>query len=242
MRNYIEIALDPQMNTDSLLRAFLLHPLTREEKHNYPDESLCEAANKIIDTLQSVSIERMLDVIEKYQDEIQELTTASIPQFSELKDADRIPDIVLSNPDCKYKLIGYFFNKDAEEYSQQKYGENHYKLAAQIGLCEYADKKASDGITAVSFLGMVYKELPEEKRDELRPKLCLQIPFVQYILIKARQGEIDAMKELRSMLTLSTSIRRRSSIQQIMHAIEETMTTEKSIMSNIKWGYKKDDK
>ena len=242
MSNYIDLALDSQKNTDSLLRAFLLHPLSREEKHKYSEESLDKAANRILDTLESVSIEHMLDVIEKYQDEIQELNTASIPQFSELKDADRIPDIVLSNPDCKYKLIGYFFNKDAEEYSQQKYGENHYKLAAQIGLCEYADKKAQDGITAVSFLGMVYKDLPEEKRDDLRPKLCLQIPFVQYILIKARRGEIDAMSELRSMLTLSTSIRRRSSIQQIMHAIEAAMKTEKSIMNNIKWGYKKDDK
>lgn len=241
MTNYIKKLLTPSESNEEIIRSFFLHPHSRDQKKGYSNDELFCAANRLFNILTTTSTEDILDVIEKYQDEIQPITTGSIPQFSELTDADRIPDIVLSNPDCKYKLIGYFFNKEAADYSNQKYGENHYKLAAQLGLCEYADKKAKDGITAVSFLGTVYKDLPLSVRNELRPKLCLQVPFIQHIMIEARHGKVDAMAELQSMLTPSTSVRRRSSIQQMMHAIEETLSSDRYIMNNIKWGYKKND-
>lgn len=239
MSDYIYELLDPLAKNEEILRLFFLHPLNREQKNKYSDSALKSAGYRLLSILEKTSTEEILDIIELHKNEIQEITTGSLPQFSELNDADKVPDIVLSNPDCKYKLIGYFFNKDAADHSNQKYGENHYKLAAQLGLCEYADKHAEDGITKVSFFGMIYKDLPKKTRDILRPKLCLQVPFVQHILVEARHDQVNAMNELESMLTHSTSIRRRSSIQQMMHAIEETLTTDRYIMNNIDWGYKK---
>ena len=238
MRNYYTLLLDTTSADEEILRMFFLHPLSRDEKKMFSPEEQLKAVDRLFAILKSTSTEQILDVIEKYKNEIQEITTGSLPQFSELEDADRVPDIVLSNPNCKYKLIGYFFNKDAADYSNQKYGENHYKLAAQIGLCEYADKTDPEGITAVTYLGIVYKDLPKSERDILRPKLCLQVPFIQHILVEARYKEVNAMGELQSLLTPSTSVRRRSSIQQMMHAIEATLTKEKQIVGNIKWGYK----
>ena len=239
MSDYIQELLNPSADEREIIRLFFLHKLNREQKNKYHELSLECAGKRLFSILENTPTEEILDVIEVHKGEIAEITTGSLPQFSELNDADRIPDIVLSNPDCKYKLIGYFFNKNAEDHSNQKYGENHYKLAAQLGLCEDADKHAKDGITKVSFLGMIYKDLTREERDALRPKLCLQVPFIQHILIEARHGKIDAMGELESLLTHATSVRRRSSIQQMMHAIEKTLTKDRYVMNNIDWGYKK---
>lgn len=239
MSDYIYELLNPIADEKEIVRLFYLHKLNREQKNIYSEMALKEAGKRLLAILEKMSTEEILDVIEEHKDEIEEITTGSLPQFSELSDADRVPDIVLSNPNCKYKLIGYFFNKEAADYSNQKYGENHYKLAAQIGLCEYADKHALDGITKVSFLGMLFKDLPEETRDAIRPKLCLQVPFIQHILIEARNGKVNAMEELESMLTHATAVRRRSSIQQMMRAIESTLTKDRSIINNIDWGYKK---
>lgn len=242
MTNYIELLLNKDSTNDDILYAFFLHPMSRNQKRDYIGNDLDYAAHRLFSILKETSTEHILDIIEAHKEEIPVITTGSIPQFSEIHDADKIPDIVISNPNCKYKLIGYFFNKDAADYSNQKYGENHYKLAAQLGLCEYADSKAPEGITAVSFLGYVYKDLPLEYRDQIRPKLCLQVPFIQHILIEARHNEVNAMAELQSLLTPSTSVRRRSSLQQMMRAIESTLTTDRHIVKNIKWGYTRNDK
>lgn len=239
MSDYIYELLEKTTKNEEIIRLFYLHQLSREQKKKYSTTALKEAGNRLISIIESTPTEDILDVIEVHKEEIQNITTGSIPQFSELEDADKIPDIVISNPNCKYKLIGYFFNKDAAEHSNQKYGENHYKLAAQLGLCEYADKHAEDGITKVSFLGLLYKDLPKERRDSIRPKLCLLVPFIQHILVEARHGEVNAMDELETLLTHVTAVRRRSSLQQMMHAIENTLTADKYIMDNIDWGYKR---
>ena len=238
MTDYISMLIDPEASNDEILRSFYLHPLSREQKQSFEGNQLALAAGHLFRILKETSTEHILDIIEEHKNEIQEITTGSVPQFSELQDADKVPNIVLSNPDCKYKLIGYFFNKDAEDYSQQKYGENHYKLSAQLGLCEFVEKTATENGTAVSFLGFAYKDLPKSERDAIRPKLCLQVPFIQHILIEARHGRIDAMGELKSMFTTSTAVRRRSSVQQMLKAIEGTLQEDKDILKNIDWGYK----
>lgn len=239
--DYIELLVDNTTSDDEIIRAFYLHPMTRKQKNKYDEKAQEIAADRLFSILMSTSTDHILDIIEQYKEEIQIINTGNIPQFSRLEDADSVPDIVISNPNCKYKLIGYFFNKNAADYSNQKYGENHYKLAAQLGICEYADKKDPQGGTAVSFLGKIYKDLPLEKRDALRPKLCLQVPFIQHILVEARHGEIDAMDELLSILTKNTAIRRRSSLQQMMRVIEKTLSEEDDYLKNIKWGYKNED-
>ncbi len=237
--DYIKMLVSSELSNDDILYSFFLHPLSREQKKRYTAQELDFAATCLFEILKETPTEHILDIIESHKDEISEMTTVSIPQFSDLLDADRIPDIVLANPGCSYKLIGYFFNKDADESANQKYGENHYKLSAQLGLCEYADRSAQDGVTAVSFLGLKYKDLPLDQRNQLRPKLCLQIPFIQHILVESRHGTVDAIGELQTLLTPSTAIRRRSSLQQILRAIEGTLTTEIGIIRNIEWGYKR---
>ena len=239
MTEYISMLIDNTFSVDDILYSFYLHPIDRKQKQRYENSQLLFAANRLFSILKEVSTEHIIDIIDQNKSEIQEITTGSVPQFSNLLDGDKVPNIVLSNPGCKYKLIGYFFNKDAEEYSQQKYGENHYKLAAQLGLCEYVDKEDPMRGTEVSFLGLVYKDLPKDEKDVIRPKLCLQIPFIQHLLVEARHGKINAMEELNSILNHSTAIRRRSSIQQMMHAIEGTLDEDDEILMNIEWGYKK---
>ena len=237
--DYINASLNPKVSGEEIIRLFYLHPLSKDDKRKYSLEEQKQASLHLLFVLREASIEYILDVIEKHRDEISPITTMSVPQFSNIYDADRIPDIIISNPGCKYKLIGYYFNKSAEDYSHQKYGENHYKLAAQLGLCEYADKHSGDGITEVTQLGMIYKDLTAYDKDKIRARLCLQVPFIQYVLIEARHHNIDAMGLLLSMFTQATAVRRRSSIQQMMRMIESQMTTDKQILQNISWGYKK---
>ena len=236
--NYMDLLLGYGTDEDEILHQFFLHPLSKEERMQYSEKDTDRAARRLIDILRRVPTGTIIDILSRHSDEIPVITTGSIPQFSNIDDLDRVPGIVMSNPGCKYKLIGYFFNKDAQESAQQKYGENHYKAAAQIGLCEEVIKKTEASMPEVTKLGEVYDELDKEDKETVKAKLCFLIPVIQKFFTEGRNGTVDAKGLYESMLSAATVIRRRSSTMMLIRCIAKTLEgPDKDIPSRIFWGY-----
>ncbi len=222
-------AIDDGMKIEEILRLFFMHPLTRRQEERYATEFSEQTAEKMMSLLVETPIQEIFNIIYSHRDEIREIKTIEIPQFSNINDIDKVLAIVKSNPECTYQLIGYFFNKEGKEYSQWKYGENHYKGAVALGLAE-AGKPF-----ALSPLGEKYITSTREEREIIKPKLCLLVPIVQEILVNGYDGPYHAMIILRSLLSEKTAVRRRSSIKQIIRAIEAAMPEADFIQKNLIW-------
>lgn len=236
--NYIDLLLQYGTSEDEILHQYFLHPLSKEERLKYTEKDLRWAFQRLLNIIHRVPTGKVIDIIEKYRDEIPEITTGNIPQFSNIDDIDRVPGIVLANPGCKYKLIGYFFCKDSQESAQQKYGENHYKIAAQLGLCEEVIKKTEASMPEVTILGELYDELDAEDKENVKAKLCFLIPVIQKFFVEARHGTADAKSLYESMLSDATVVRRRSSTMMLVRCIAKTLEgADRQIPANIYWGY-----
>lgn len=230
-RNYIVLLMEGSTDKTNILYQFYMNPLSRFEEELYKDEVLEKVSELVVNLLMNTSIEEILDIIELHKTEIEEITTSNIPQFSSIEDLDKIPAIVETNRNCDYTLIGYYFNKDANSEAQRKYGENHYKADVQLGLVKEGEPYE---ITAI---GRIYMNLPEEDKSNLKAKLCLRVPIIQYNLTFARRDKMDGMKILRTLLKESTAIRRRSSIKNmIRHTLKYAdKATCDLINNNISW-------
>ena len=228
--NYIDKLLEEKIYPNEIVRLFYLFPMTKQELLSY-GEQLRTAYSKLIDVLEAVSIETIVDIIEANRDLIGEITPANIPQFSNLMSINDVLDFVDSTDDITFELIGYYINKDAKKGAQVKYGENHYKTAAAMGLV-YSEKPF--GITE---LGKQYMRLPKEKQLSLRNKLFLQIPIVQTIIVEAKNHKVAPTDILREYLSESTSIRRRSNVRALVeHACKEANAEFMvEIQNNLEW-------
>ena len=130
-----------------------------------------------------------------------------------------------------YFATSKFFNKDGKPTAQWKYGENHYKAAALLGLV------TSETPFETTYLGKKYMDLSDEMIEKVRPRLCLRVPIIEVYLIEGRKGYFDGMKKLRDLLTEATAVRRRSSIKQMLNQVLSTMplTSRDQIIENISW-------
>lgn len=230
-KDSICLACEENTDTEAFLYEFYLHPDSRFQLGLYKEDVLAEAAKRSFEILADTSIGHILDIIEEHIDELPEVITSNIPQFSNIYDVDVIPRIVVTNPGCEYAMMGYYYNKDGKYDAQRKYGENHYKAAALLGLV--TDAPPFDA----TYLGREYIHLPEETKDLIRPRLCLRIPIIDICLIEGRKGPYDGMKEVRRLLTESTSVRRRSSMKQMINQVLKSIPEKDRsiIIDNISW-------
>lgn len=230
-KDSICLAVEKNTDTEAFLYEFYLHPDSRFQLSLYKEDVLKSAAEKTFEILAGTEISRILDVIESHMEELPEIVTSNIPQFSSITDIDVIPRIVETNPGCEYAMMGYYFNKDGKYDAQRKYGENHYKAAALLGL---VTEEAPFGPT---YLGREYAGLPEELKEAVKSRLCLRVPIIDICLIEGRKGPYDGMKEVRKLLTESTSVRRRSSMKQMINQILKAMPEKDRsvIIENINW-------
>ncbi len=201
------------------------------EKFVFAESDSDEFATYIIEFMKEHTIEDMVSVVSKYVDKIAELKSSNIPQFSSLEKVDDVVQIVSDAVDeIDYKYVGYMINKNASEAAQVKYGENHLKLAIQMGL-------VSDKPYKITELGKCYLNIAEDQREQIRTKLFFRIPIIQYLLTRSQNKIIDGMDVLKSVLSEKTAVRRRSNTKAIIKEIFElsSLDLQKQIMNNIKW-------
>lgn len=229
--SYIDEILNESIYQNEIIKLFYLSPVSNEELKVYTDEQLNIVAEKIVDILKAISIDNIISIIEANKAEIAEITPANIPQFSNINSINDVLDVVESSDEITFELIGYYINKNASKGAQIKYGENHYKTAAAIGLTTLNKP------FHVTALGKKYMSLFWEDKTSIRNKLFLLVPIVQEIIIDAKYRTVHPLDVLRLYLSESTSIRRRSNVRTMVECVYKDADMELllEIEKNLGW-------
>lgn len=146
-----------------------------------------------------------------------------ISQFSDFKDAYYSVPLKLKNCGIKnvdYSKMGYLLQKERrKDVADKKYGENHMKTCAQLGLCHFEKCKANPNA-----LGNLFVKLSERDRDNILPKLCLYIPYIQNYFMEGATNEVR--DSILSILSKTTQVRRRSNVNTIIQTVKDAIDYE----------------
>ncbi len=165
------------------------------------------------------------------QEKLPEIKSINIPQFSNIDDLNGVLDIVNSTDNISFEDIGYYFYPDSKLHAQWKYGENHYKMAALLGLTSW------DKPYHITDFGIEYMKIPKDERTEIRNKLIWRVPIAQQIIIKSLSGELKPIDVLAQYLALSTARRRHSNVHVMVDILVNSLEKDVKvkITDNIKW-------
>ena len=197
---------------------------------NVGDTDIFEA----VETLMHLNGNDIITAIMERQDCIRPIVTGEIPQFSEEKDVYKVLWVLIDSglENLTHEQIGaYLCPVDTKFEARRKYGETHYKFAAQLGLATKGRPLATTDI------GVAYYLLEsDEKRQALMNRLVFSIPFVQHSIVKAANGQFYMPEYLAEFLAPSTVVRRRSNMHKIMSwAYDVTEGEHKLLFDNITW-------
>jgi hypothetical protein len=212
---YWNDVIDNPINERVLLKAFLTHA----------DDSLLEDDNKSKLLLEVLKKYKCSEILEIIKDDFKpyEITKADPSQFSDFKDAYYSVPYLLANcgkTDVDYNQMGYMLRSDKrKEVADKKYGENHMKTAAQLGLCRFSKCRAN-----ANALGSNFIKLKERDMKAIIPKLCLYIPYVQNYFMAGATDE--AREEILSILSKTTQVRRRPNVNLIIETAKESIDYE----------------
>lgn len=200
-------------DNEMALKAFLFNYSDSFESIDNQNDRCSRAADMMFDYLCSIDIGRMIDFIDENGDLIGKMDSTNIPQFSDIDYVNTILNTVKTNPDGDYELFGYYYKKDANEGAHRKYGENHYKTASLLGL---VTRKRPFSVT---FFGEKYLKLSDRDKLLIRSKLYLRIPIIQKIMADSLYGNAYPTDLMRTCLSESTVIRRRSNVKILVKEI-----------------------
>lgn len=152
-----------------------------------------------------------------------EVGKKDISQFSDFKDAYYTVPYLLQHcgkSDVDYLSMGYMLRDNKrKDIADKKYGENHMKTAAQLGLCSFDRCRAS-----ANALGKLFIKLSEADRRNVLPKLCLYIPYIQNYFMAGATDEVR--DEMLSILSNTTQVRRRPNVNTIIQTVKESIEDE----------------
>lgn len=193
--------------------------------YTHKDVSLLEDEKKsalLLEVLKKYKCSDILKII-KEGFEPAKIAKKDISQFSDFKDAYYTVPYMLKNcglKDVDYSKMGYMLRDEKrKDVADKKYGENHMKTAAQLGLCRFEKCRGN-----ANAFGCCFVELSEVDRRNILPKLCLYIPFIQNYFMAGATDEVR--DEILSILSHSTQVRRRSNVNTIIHTIKESIDYE----------------
>lgn len=203
------------INERVLLKAFYTHA----------DDSLLEDNEKskiLLDVLKRYKCSEILEVI-RDGFTVHTISKADPSQFSDFSDAYYKVPYLLANcgmENVDYNQMGFMLRSEKrKEGADKKYGENHIKTAAQMGLCKFAKCRAN-----ANALGTNFVMQNDEDRKSLLPKICIYIPYVQnYFMSGAKDEDLE---EILSILSKTTQNRRRSNVKTILETVKESIEYE----------------
>jgi hypothetical protein len=193
--------------------------------YTHTDDSILEDAGKsklLLDTLIKYSCSDILNIIkDNYTPAV--VDKKDISQFSDFKDAYYKVPYLLHNcgmTNVDYSQMGYMLREQKrKEIADKKYGENHIKTAAQLGLCKFEKCRANSNA-----LGNLFIALTEADRTNILPKLCLYMPYIQNYFMSGATDEVR--DEILSILSETTQNRRRSNVNTIIQTIKDSIEYE----------------
>lgn len=193
--------------------------------YTHTDDSILEDAGKsklLLDTLIKYSCSDILNIIKDNYTPA-EVDKKDISQFSDFKDAYYKVPYLLHNcgmTNVDYSQMGYMLREQKrKDIADKKYGENHIKTAAQLGLCKFEKCRANSNA-----LGNLFIALTEADRTNILPKLCLYMPYIQNYFMSGATDEVR--DEILSILSETTQNRRRSNVNTIIQTIKDSIEYE----------------
>lgn len=182
--------------------------------------------------LVDISVTQLYDLLLSNKEKVKFISAANIPQFSNLSLISSVLRIVneADTANIDYEYIGEKLNVSRSQSAKVKYGENHVKLAIQMGLVLKSPYRLTN-------LGKIYLLMKESEQEEINRKLFFRIPIVQQITIKASEEHVNAMDIMASYLARTTAIRRRGNIRKLFLEVINDLPNEKGdmIKQNVSW-------
>lgn len=176
-----------------------------------------EEVLKYVDDVCKIPVEKILEYI--IQMDNVDIKAKDVFQFSRFEDATINMCIKMQNLDnsgMNHLEVGKLLLNDMKERKEGayvKYGENHAKTGASLGLLYELCRTYF-----LSCIGMVYTQLSDEQRERLIIRLILRNPFFSEVIRKIQNGKVS-MRQFLYMLSYSTYIRRRSNIKKIIQIL-----------------------
>lgn len=193
--------------------------------YTHADSSLIEEAEKSTQLLEVLKKYKSSEILEIIRDgfEPYPIDKKDPSQFSDFKDAYYQVPYLLANcgmTDVDYNKMGFMLRSDKRNMvADKKYGENHMKTAAQLGLCSFAKCRAN-----ANALGNAFIKLNEKDQKNILPKLCLYIPYIQNYFMAGATDEVR--EEILSILSKTTQNRRRPNVNTIIETVKESIEYE----------------
>lgn len=178
-------------------------------------------AERIRSTLLQVPVSEIINFLEGHQVELADVDAKNIPQFSSVDEVDRVLSILLDSglEEFNFVKIGeYLCKRGTKEGAQRKYGENHYKLCAQLGFSTYPP------VFQVTENGIAYhRETDQEAKKIWFGKMILHIPIIQQTLLTVKMDdELFSMADYMSKyLSKSTVNRRLPNVMRLLAMLNE---------------------
>lgn len=171
-----------------------------------------DVALRILDELLNLTIGECLSIIDS-NDYGDVADVKCIPQFGKLETLLRVPFyFVEKGQTCvDYPQLGFYLKPDvnASLAANTKFGENHGKMAALLGITDVVNKRIVPSAFTNAFCSCDIN-----KQNEILLKLLFRIPVVQIILKAASANAFNGYLPMRDLMN-STRYRRSQSLRSI---------------------------
>lgn len=208
---------------EDALKSFYADCLIMDSCEYTVNEDFPGLLHALVDILLST---RLTDIIEIVKCSYSPLliTKANIPQFSNFDDCYfGVPNGILESgwEWAIFKKIGFLLRRSPrKEGADQKYGENHSKIAKMMGITKIEKTK---GVALTDF-GKYILSLDSLHRENLKSKLCFRIPLIQNYFC-ADMSE-NVITDCKTILSESTYKRRLSNIKKLISIVNTRINEE----------------
>lgn len=173
----------------------------------------------------------ILDIVLAQSPEDLTVATKDIPQFSSIDGIISTVDVMsrIENVRITYKELGYYLGGSSKSSgANQKFGENQFKLAEELGLVSIVDSNKF-----ANALGKSFRELGDKG---VEGRLALRVPFIQYALCRGKTEKVRLIDLLEERLSVTTARRRRSSVENLVNLIFDLYDpTVNNYLNSIDW-------
>ena len=190
-------------------------------------------ARKVLDELMELSIDEILSIIDcNCYGDVADIKY--IPQFGKIETIAKVTCYFVAQGQCcaDYPQMGFYLKQDvnATLVANTKFGENHGKAAAILGIAACVDKRI-----VPSALTEAFCSLEEKAQDEILSRLMFRVPIVQIILKAASKQKVNGYVPM-EQLKESTRHRRGQSVRAILKTLNRYQNDElDKRLRNVVW-------
>lgn len=181
-----------------------------------PSTEDVDVAQLILYALHKISINDILSEL-ALNHEDWDFKAGEIPQYSSLKDCFRGVDCLVNSglQNVPYVQMGFFLRTQPRKRgADTKYGENHAKIAAMMGLC------CLDKAIQPNAFSYAYESLDVNVKTAIQPKLCLGIKLIRGFFLNGES--LQFITDSIACLSESTRKRRLPNILYLIKTVKES--------------------